>query len=254
MMNTISYQDIITRCHGVKKDTYRLYYYHRLLALPLTKFFYYFNVKPNTISLAMIVLSILSFFLMIFGESTLFLLGFLLAILAFLFDKIDGDLARLYGVANIKGAVYDFVYHRFSLFLFYLGIGIHYADQNPYMIGIAATVGFIANYIEEMQLLPHRVFAHKYILKGEHINHVHTQEYLEPLAIKALKVFRTQLFLFYYFALGIMLNYFFENMVFIFMLFALIGSVIYALAQLYSMMNHTFDYEIEMLDKSVKGV
>jgi len=246
-MNTISYKEIIDRCHGVKKDTYKLYYYHRLLALPLVKYFYRFGISADTISISMILLSILSFFCMIYGNSMMFFIGFILSILAFLFDKIDGDLARLYGVANIKGAVYDFVYHRFSLFLFYLGIGIYYSDQNSYMVVISATVGFISNYIEEMQLLPYRVFAHKYLSKGESIDIKESMEFKEPIYIKGLKVFRMQIFLFYYFAFAIFLNSFLSNVVFYFMLFALVGTVIYSIAQLYIMMKYMFDFEINKL-------
>ena len=254
-MNTISYQEIIDRCHGVKKDTYKLYYYHRLLSLPLTKLFYNYGVRPDTISISMILLSILSFLFMISQSSSLFFIGFLLSILAFLFDKIDGDLARLYGVANIKGTIYDFVYHRFSLFLFYLGIGIHFSYEGSYMIAISATIGFVANYIEEMQLLPHRVFAHKYILKGENADvKESTIDYSEPFFIKWLKVFRMQLFLFYYFLFAILLDNIFENAVYISMLISLAGTIIYSIAQLYSMMRYTFDSEIEMLDRRVRGV
>jgi hypothetical protein len=121
------------------------------------------------------------------------------------------------------------------------------------MVAISATTGFIANYIEEMQLLPYRVFAHKYLSKKEHINIVKSKEFKEPIFIKGLKVFRMQIFLFYYFTFAIFLNSFFQNMVFYFVCFALIGTIIYSIAQLYNMMKYEFDAEIEALDIILKG-
>ena len=66
-MSNISYKQIIDICHKVKKDDYKLYYYHRLLSLPITKFFYRLNIQANTISISMIILSVVSFVFMIIG-------------------------------------------------------------------------------------------------------------------------------------------------------------------------------------------
>jgi phosphatidylglycerophosphate synthase len=252
-MNNISYREIIKSCHKTKKEDYKLYYYHRLLSLPLTKLFYKLNIQADTISIAMIILSIVSFVFMTFENTSMFWIGFFLSFMAFLFDKIDGDLARLYGTDNIKGAVYDFVYHRFSLFLFYLGIGIHFSYQNEYLPVIAATAGFISNYIEEMQLLPYRVYAHKYIIKKENINLNVSVQYNEPFYFKVLKIFRMQLFLYYYFILAFIMDIFLNNAVYIFMLIALIAMTIYSIFQIYITIKYKFDQDIFLLDRSIKG-
>jgi len=251
-LKQIRYKDIINKCHSSKKDTYKWYYYHRLLSLPLTKMFYYLNVKPDTISISMIILSIVGFFLMIFENNILFGIGYFFMFLAFLFDKIDGDLARLYGVANIKGAVYDFIYHRFSLFLFYLGIGIHFSYENQYIIILAALNGFIANYIEEMQLLPYRVFSHKYLLKGEKLPDLNQKiSLMENKFFKILKLFRTQLLLFYYFLIAFVIYYLLNFSITTFMFIAFIGLFIYSIYQIYFMMKYQFDNEIYNLKKEV---
>ncbi|NEW60925.1 hypothetical protein GSY74_06475, partial [Sulfurovum sp. bin170] len=238
-MSNISYREIINRCHSNKKEDYKFYYYHRFLSLPMTKLFYKYSVKADTISIWMILLSIISFLFMLSEDISMFWIGFFLSFMAFLFDKIDGDLARLYGIDNIKGAVYDFVYHRFSLFLFYLGIGIHFSDESGYLIIMAGSAGFIANYIEEMQLLSYRIFADKYLIKKENINIVKHIDYSEPIYLKALKAFRMQLFLYYYFIFGIILNSYFHNTVYVFMLISLIGMVTYSIAQLYMLMRYS---------------
>jgi len=252
-LKQITYKEIINKCHSSKKDTYKWYYYHRFLSLPLTKLFYGLNIKADTISISMIVLSIVGFFLMIFKNNILFGIGYFFMFLAFLFDKIDGDLARLYGVANIKGTVYDFVYHRFSLFLFYLGIGIHFSYENQYIVILAALNGFIANYIEEMQLLPHRVFSHKYLLKDEKLPNLNQNIYLtENKFFKILKLFRMQLLLFYYFIIAFIIKHLLDCSMTIFMLIAFIGLFIYSIYQVYFMMKYQFNNEIYNLKKELE--
>lgn len=216
-------------------------------------FFYRLKVKPDVISISMILLSFVSFCLMVNESKLLFWSGVFVSFLAFLFDKIDGDLARLYEVNNIKGAVYDFVYHRISLFMFYLGIGMHFSYQNEYMIIIGASCGFIANYIEEMQLLSFRVFAHKYLVKNENIIIPKKKAKIkEPIYIKALKVFRVQLFLYYFLIISVLLEFYIKNAVFYFTTLALICMTLYSVVQVYFSMKYTFDKDVKKLIKKSK--
>jgi phosphatidylglycerophosphate synthase len=253
-MSSISYKQIIDKCHKSKKKSYKFYYYHRLISLPFTKYFYIRNIQADTISISMIVLSVTSFILMIFESSQIFWYGLFLSFISFLFDKVDGDLARLYGVDSIKGSIYDFVYHRFSMFLFYLGIGIHYSYQSAYMIVLAASAGFIANYVEEMQLLSYRVFAHKFLKNNEKIILKQFYEFNEPVYIKMLKLFRIQLFLYYYFIIAILFSSVFYLTVVHFMSIALLSLIIYVVYQLYYSINYSFDNDIFLLNKRIKGV
>ena len=248
-MPQITYKDLIAKCHSSKKSSLNLYYWHRLLSVPITKFFYLFNVQPNFVSYCMILFSILSFVLMCLDNYVFFCLGYALAFLAFLFDKVDGDLARLYGTANIKGAVLDFVYHRLSLFLFYLGIAIYYSYESQYIIILAAFAGFIANYIEEMQLLAYRVYSHKFIINQEKISNTQqSKEIRTPIIIKFAKSFRVQLFLFYYFFIAIIFNMIWGIGITYAMLLALIFLLIFSSHQLFVTLHFSFDNEIKMLE------
>lgn len=246
-MNKISYKEIVEKCHKTKKDTYGWYYKHRLLSLPLTKIFYNYNVQPNSISIWMIILSLISFILMINDNNIIFWIGYFMAFIAFLFDKIDGDLARLYSMDNIKGTVLDFTYHRISLFLFYLGIGIHFSHENNFIIVIAAIAGFLANYIEDMQLLSYRVFAHKFLEKNEKLDLSEFKKVNESKYTKILKLFRMQLLLFYYFIFGIIINYYFGVELSIFMGIALLGLSVYSIYQIYFILKYSFDNDINKL-------
>lgn len=247
-MQTISFKEIVNRCHDNKRNSYSLYYKHRLLSLPLTKIFYSFDVQPNTISISMILLSLLSFFFMLNEAQTMFFIGYILAFLAFLFDKVDGDLARLYSIDNLKGSVFDLFYHRISLFLFYLGIGLHYSYESSHIIIIAAVAGFLANYIEEMQLISFRVFAHKFLLKGENIGLRDVEFVPEFKLLKLLKIFRFQVFLFYYFIVAVVVNIQFDIQVTRFVEVAAAGLCVYSVYQIFYVHKISFDNDINELN------
>ena len=249
-----TYKELIEKCHSNKKNDFNLYYYHRLISLPLTILCLKLKLKPNTISIAMILLSIMSFVFMINKSEAFFCIGVVIAFIAFLFDKIDGDLARFYQMDNIKGGVYDFVYHRLSLFLFYISIGIHFSYQNEYFIIISAFCGFLANYIEEIQLLSYRIYSHKYLLKNENIVRVYnSDEFKEPRYIKIMKIFRMQIFLFYYLIFGILLNIIIPSAIFYLICIAFVSMLCYSIIQLFNIMTRTFDNDIEKLIKQTEN-
>ena len=246
-MEQINLQKMIKICHRDKQNSHVIYYWHRLFSLPLTLLFYFMGVKPNTISVSMILISVISFVFMVSGINSLFFVGYGLVFIAFLFDKIDGDLARLYSVANIKGSLLDFVYHRISLFLFYMGLGVHYHAEGNIILVVAALCGFFGNYIEEMQLLPYRVYAHKHLFKGENVNHPQIRCVTEFRAMKYLKIFRFQIFSFYYFIGAMLLNNFFAIKMIWFLTLSLACMLAYSIFQLYYYQYHKFDADMKQL-------
>ena len=245
-MEQVNLQQIIKICHGDKQNSHVIYYWHRLFSLPLTLLFYFMGVKPNTISISMILFLYLVLYLWSLVSIAYFCwvrFGFY----AFLFDKIDGDLARLYSVANIKGSLLDFVYHRISLFFFYMGLGVHYHAEGNIILVVAAFCGFFGNYIEEMQLLPYRVYAHKHLLNGENVNHPQVRCITEFRAMKYLKIFRFQIFSFYYFIGAMVLNNFFAIKMTWFLTLSLACLLAYSIFQLYYYQYHKFDADMKQL-------
>ncbi len=252
MQKSISFKEIIERCHKKKSADYQVYYWHRLISVPITYLFFKLRVSPNAVSIGMVILSIISFFYLIEADKISLFYGFALSFLAFLFDKVDGDLARLYGVASIKGTIIDFVYHRFSLFLFYLGIGVHVYSDNIWVVVVAASCGFIANYIEEFQLLPYRVYAHKLIDQDELFLDAKSGNATEPFYWKLPKVFRMQLFLYYYFGAFFILEMLFNtSFVYEAMIVALISMSLYSVYQVYFIHQHAFSKIILELNSKI---
>ena len=115
---------------------------------------------------------------------------------------------------------------------------------------MASLAGFIANYIEEMQLLPFRVYAHKFLVKRENISGIlKSKEMRYPFLIKLLKSFRVQLFLFYYFLIAIIANKILGIGVDIAMFVASLSLIIYSVYQLFVVLYYSFDKEINILEK-----
>jgi len=244
--------DIVSLCHSDKKQSYRLYYYHRLLSVPITKCFYFMGISPSFVSYGMLILSVASFGLMVMDGHLYYLIGLALSFFAFLLDKVDGDLARLYDTSSIKACVIDMVYHRVSLFLFYLGTGIHFSMDSPYLVAITSFGGFIANYIEEAQLAPYRIFSHKHLSHGEVYSVIQCKtlpayERYENY-FKVFKMFRVQLFLYYYVVTALILRMFYCDALFYMLLLAVTSMLIYSIWQLYYSMAYDFDKVYSRLD------
>ena len=253
-MKNITLKEIINAAHTEKSKRNKIYYWHRLLSLPITKLMFFLGIKPDSVSISMIIVSFVSFLFMISENYFIFLIGFALSFLAFLLDKVDGDLARLKGVDNTKGAVYDFVYHRISLFLFFLGIGIHFSQGDITLVALSAIAGFLANYIEEAQVLSFRVYAHKTLYLNEKIK-IATYERKTPKYFeyfKILKVFRMQLFLYYYFILAIFFENIYSNSVMLFMASSILAMTFYMLFQVYLIQQYSFDNDIRHLTNKIK--
>ena len=93
----MKFSTIVEISHKDKSKSFSLYYYHRLISLPLTWLFFKLGVSPNAISFSMILLSLVGAFLITANNTIVFYIGYFICVLAFLFDKIDGDLAMIHG-------------------------------------------------------------------------------------------------------------------------------------------------------------
>ena len=102
-----------------------------------------------------------------------------------------------------------------------------------------------------MQLLSYRVFSHKYLAKKENLNLSEFKEAHESKYTKILKIFRMQLLLFYYFIFAIILNYYFNIEVSIFVIIALFGLSFYSIYQIYFVLKYSFDADIYKLYKII---
>ena len=104
-----------------------------------------------------------------------------------------------------------------------------------------------------MQLLPYRVYAHKFMKKRENISNINrSKEIRYPLIIKLAKSFRVQLFLFYYFLIAIIASKVSGITVTLAVLISLLCLTVYSIYQIFVVQYYYFDKEIKILEKQNK--
>lgn len=108
----------------------------------LLKFFP--QITPNQVSVGMLVLSILGAAIMLLDTRASFFIGVALLYLAFVLDKVDGELARYLNKHSIRGMYLDEIYHiLFPALVFLTFISISEAAVAP-RFAVGAALGAVA--------------------------------------------------------------------------------------------------------------
>jgi len=90
----------------------------RLIILPLSKLFYKIKLKPNHITVFMLICSILASSFLIFFNS--FILFSIFIFLTMILDGVDGTLARISNQVTSFGGFFDSTLDRVSEFFIYI--------------------------------------------------------------------------------------------------------------------------------------
>ena len=161
--------DIQRICHREKARKRWWYHVHRRLSMPITLVFYRLGLSPNTISASMLLVGLIGNLALVPLNLAWNLLGLALVYAAFLLDKVDGDLARLQGRASPKAMILDYAYHRLTLFTFYAALGAHayLIEGQAIALWAAFAAGFLANYAQDAQNYPYRIYAQKVLCGRE---------------------------------------------------------------------------------------
>lgn len=200
-LEAYSLRQIERLCHQHKAQKRGWYHLHRRISTPITWVLYRWRVSPNTISASMLLVGLTGNALLVPGMLSLNILGLLLIYLAFLLDKVDGDLARLQECVGPRAMILDYAYHRITLFTFYAALGGHAYLAGQGITGLVAgfAAGFLANYAQDAQLYPYRIYAQKVLCmrEGWMLDEASPQQRREPREsrVKLLKVFTSQLLL-----------------------------------------------------------
>lgn len=112
---------------------------------PLENFFIFCKISPHAISFLSLGLGLVASF---FISQGLFGLSALFATISFLFDAVDGMVARKLGKSSLVGAVIDSSLDRYVEFFFLSGI-IFYYQPKPFIIllGLSTLLGsFMVSY------------------------------------------------------------------------------------------------------------
>jgi len=97
-------------------------------------------VTPNHLTTIRLISGLAAAFAFAEGTNSGNIAGAVLFLISMLFDRADGELARLSGKTSAFGHSYDLVTDSLCNSLLFVGIGFGLADQNPWAISL----GFIA--------------------------------------------------------------------------------------------------------------
>ena len=110
------------------------------IILPLTDFIKTLNINPNTLTTLGTILTVVG---AIFFALSYLRLGGIFIVLGAVCDTMDGRIAKDGDKKTKFGALYDSVMDRYSEFIMFFGIAIHFVRNDAYWssVGIFAAVG-----------------------------------------------------------------------------------------------------------------
>lgn len=150
-------------------------YFTRPLGLLWAKFFNYFNIHPNVVTVISIFLGAAAGYMFYFADMTHTIIGIILLIWANLYDSADGQLARMTGKKTRLGRILDGFAGDVWFFAIYFAISLRL--QGEFIPGteckwgvwiwlLSAFSGFICHG-KQCQLADYYRNIHLFFLKGE---------------------------------------------------------------------------------------
>lgn len=121
------------------------YLLHRRFSIYLTKFFLVFfpSIKPNFISLLMVLASLSGFVFLIVYGGRYWLLGIFLFYFGFLLDRVDGEVARYKKLFPLRGVYLDEMYHAATPALLLFGIMYEPASKNIFAAALTGLTAYL---------------------------------------------------------------------------------------------------------------
>lgn len=183
-------------------------HFTRPLGLLWARFFNYFNIHPNVVTILSIILGALAGYMFYFTDMVHTVVGILLLVWANLYDSADGQLARMTGKKTRWGRILDGFAGDVWFFAIYFAICMRtQGEQIPFtnvqwgvwIWLVAAFSGFVCH-AKQCQLADYYRNIHLYFLKGESgselDNYAKLRNELKQLSFK--KDFVWMAFLYFY--------------------------------------------------------
>src|SRR5687767_5309881 len=112
------------------------YRVHRRLSIHLTRGALALGLSANEASFSMIVLGVAGAALLVPSLPAVNAIGFVVLYLAFLLDKVDGEIARLTGTANARGIFLDRIHHRLVEPGLFVAVAAHEALRGEGLVAL----------------------------------------------------------------------------------------------------------------------
>ncbi len=142
-------------------------HFTRPLGLLWARFFNYFNIHPNVVTILSIILGVAAAVFFYFDELWLNAIGILLLVWANLYDSTDGQLARMTGKKTRWGRILDGFAGDVWFFAIYFSLSLRLTPEWGVWIWLlSAFAGFVCH-ARQCQLADYYRNIHLYFLKGE---------------------------------------------------------------------------------------
>lgn len=149
-----SIEELKRICHNNARFTDRPWWYrlYRATSIRLTRLILLSGVKinPNYITLLEVVIGISGALLLLSSSINLILIGFIFLFGAYLFDCLDGELARYYQKFSSAGSYLDEVGHAIvdPLLFIVLSLNIYFSSPNTLVILMGFLTSFLIRFIK----------------------------------------------------------------------------------------------------------
>jgi len=156
-------------CQAGKNSDPRWYFVHRRVSIYITWLLLHTSIRPNQITLLMMATGVAGAALLVPQVPAVNAVGFVVLYLAFLLDKVDGEIARYRRQSSARGVLLDRLHHLMIEPLIFLAAAWHdWNDSHRLGVWMAAwAVVVLGNIVDEHQHLS------AYIL-FKHLKRTHT--------------------------------------------------------------------------------
>lgn len=122
----------------------------RKVSRPITTCLAGTKITPVTISVIAFLMGLVAAFLLALGEYKFLLIGGILVFFTYVFDNVDGEIARLKGMVSNKGGWLDTLLDKIVQGVLFLGIcvGLYSQTNNP-LIWVYGFIAVISVYMSE---------------------------------------------------------------------------------------------------------
>jgi len=123
-------------------------YFYRVISFLFIKIILPFPITPNQISIAALVMGVISAFFYSFGSKEAFLFAAAFYAIYYLFDLSDGQVARLKNNGTKLGRIIDGIADYVTHLAIYIGLGIGIGNNlNTWLLVIAALISLMVQVI-----------------------------------------------------------------------------------------------------------
>ena len=175
-------------------------HFTRPLGLLWAKFFNYFDIHPNVVTVLSIILGVGAGICFYFEDIYITILGIFLLVWANLYDSCDGQLARMTGKKTRLGRVLDGFAGDAWFFTIYFAISLRLTPEWGIWIWVLASFSGLVCHAKQCQLADYYRNIHLFFLKGENGSELDNSDKLseEFRSLSWKHNFIWKLFLFFY--------------------------------------------------------